>query len=994
MATTLSSIANFNQTIQDSYGHPSLLINAVTKRMEELSEGTMINVDPNNSVAILTEAMASLGSGLLMATTAETRRIYKSGANDLLSLYRHMSDWDYQDRFSRPVTDVAFVLMFDYNTLLNRARVIPNSGGRRKITIPRHTTIEITGIPFTTEYPVDIFVLPHGAITVLYDGNVISNLKTLKTNRIGWTAIQGEEGMYIAINLPMDQYAINRKIVSLSSLNSFKQTFNFVDEYHHCRAYMRDKTTGKWVEIKTTHQDTTYDVRTPTVCLRVLNQSVVVSIPQIYFNQRNIGTDIRLDFYTTKGPIDIDLSAFDPSQYKMTWKEIDDPEESLYIAPLKDFQKLAISSVARAQGGSNGATFEELRERTIGRDRANEEPIHEKNLPIKTKLLDYDIVLKKDNVTNRKFLATRALPVPVSKDTVTGMDLTMMPLLTRLSDLISSSSTSRVNQRIVLRPGMLFRISDGILDIVPDDELTELTNPALYPPERLVGRVNEERFLYSPFHYIVDTMGVKPTCRAYIMNQPKIMFNQFVQDNDTAGITLNAVNKSIWLRDDGTGYVVAVQIDPSTFPQDVKADQIGVQLSHKIAGSNRRIYYHGYLTRPNRDDLVIDPVDPATGRPSDDGWIYYFFVNTSMDVDNSQNMSVNGYAGTLGILSDLDMVYYTKNYRNHDFKPSDIDSLLYPREIPGYTGADIYSGLTHERLTIQFGEYLKHLWTRLRTIDDTTEFEVYKADVPLLYDADVYEMNKDTGSYLLRYDPISETYKRNRLHQIGDVRRDPFGEPIIAHYAGEYVYDAEGKPIPVGGVLNPIREIDLFLIDGAYYFANDDATLKYREDCITRLVEWITQDVSLLAEKFYAGTDLHYYPKRNMGHVKVVVGNRLYTSIPAEQELKVTYFVTNSVFENTELKDKLEKQTAGVIDEVLQRTTVSLTDVTKALRLAFVDHVMEVKLEGLFEDKHEIVTVADESIRPSIAKKLKLTRSQTIMVGNGVDVTFEIHSRG
>lgn len=992
MATTGSNTAKINQEILDSLGHPSLLINAVTNRIESLSEGLMANVDPNNSVAVLTEAMANLGSGLMLATTAETRRIYKSGVTNIADLYRHMSDYDFHNRFSRPVTDVPFVLMFDYNTLMNRARVIPNSGGRKKITIPRHTTIEISGIAFTSEYPIDIFVLPHGAITVLYDGNEVSSLKTLKTNRVGWTAIQGEEGMYIAINLPMDQFAINRKIISLSSLNSFKQTFNFTDEFYHCRAYMRNGA-GNWTEIKTTHQDIVYDVNTPTVCLRVLNQGVVVTIPQIYFNARKIGTDIRLDFYTTKGPIDIDLKNFDPSQYKMTWKEIDNAAESVYIAPLKDFQRLAISSLARAQGGSIGATFEQLRERVVGRDRDTEAPVHEKNLPIKTALLDYDIVLKKDNITDRKFIATRSLPAPLTKDTVTGMDLTMQPLLTRLADLISSNSASRINNRIVLRPGMLFRLKEGILDIVPDEELSDLSNTALNPPERLIGKVNSDRFLYTPFHYIVDMTGVKPSCRAYIMNQPEISFNQFVQDNDTAGITLSAITKAIWARDDGTGYVIAVQLDPSTFPKEVTADQIGLQISHRIVGSNRRIYYPGYLTRPNRDDLIIDPIDPATGRPVDDQWIYYFFINTTMDVDNSQNMSVNGFAGALGILSDLDLVYYTKNYRNHDFAVSDIDNLLYPREIPGYNLSDVYSGLTHERLTVQFGEYLEHLWTRIRTIDDTTEFETYAADVPLLYSADVYELNQVTKTYKLHFDPVSNTYKRTLLHSAGDVQRDLVGNPVILHKQGEYVLDPDGKPIPAGGILNPIRELDLFLIDGAYYFANDETTITYRDDSIKRLVDWITQDVDLLAEKFYAGTDLHFYPKRNMGQVKVVVGNRFVTTIPAEQELKVTYFVSKDVYENVELKDKIENQTAAVIDEVLQRGTISLSDVTRALRLAFIDQVLQVSVDGLFGNQHEIVTVADESVRPSIAKKLKLTRSQTVMVGNGIEVTFERHSR-
>lgn len=995
MATTpLNTQNSFAQKISESYGHPSLLINAVSDRLEEISEGRMVNIDPNNSVAIMTEAMASLGSALLMATTAETRRIHKSGATSMIDLYRHMSDYDYENRFSRPATDIPFIMMFDYNTLMNRAKVIPNSGGRRKITIPRHTTVEVSDIPFTTEYPIDIFVLPHGAITILQNNEIVSTLKTLKTNRIGWTGVQTEDGLYIAINVPMDQCAINRKIVSLSSLSSFKQTFTYTDEYYHCRAYMRDKGTFKWREIRTTHQDTVYDPNIPTVCIRVLNQTVVVTVPQIYFNNGTVGTDLRLDFYTTKGPIDLDLSTFDPSQYKMNWKEIDDANESIYIAPLKDFQKLAISSMSRAQGGSLGATFDELRQRVVGRDRAEEEPIHEKNLPVKTALLDYDIVLKKDIVTDRKFVATRALPVPANKDTVTGMDLTMMPLLTRLVDLVGSESTLRVGNRMVLRPGMLFRQTEGVLDIVSDEELAELSNPALYPPERLVSRVNQDRFLYTPFHYVVDVNGVMPTCRAYVMDQPNIAFTQFVQDNDTAGITLSALNKAIWLREDGTGYVLAVQIDPSTFPKDVKAKQIGLQLSHKIAGSSRRIYYPGHLTRPNRNDLVIDPIDPETGRPVDDQWVYYFFINTEMDVDSSQNMSVEGFRGALGILTEMDLVYYTVNYRNPDFSPSDIDSLLYPRELPGFNFSNVYSGLTQEKLTVQFGEYLEHLWTRIRTIDDTTEYETYRADVPLLYEDDVYEHNPETLTPKLYFDPATGKYHRKLLHRAGDVQRVPgTDEPVIQHYAGDYVKDGNDKLIPIGGELNPIREIDLFLLDGTYYFANDEATVEYRNSCIKRLVEWITLDVSLLAEKFYAKSDLHFYPKRNMGYVKVVVGNRLYTSIPAEQNLKVTYFVPKTVNDNVELKDKIEKQTAGVIDQVLQNTTISLTDVTKALRLAFVDHVMEVKVEGLFEDLYDIVTIADESVRPSIAKKLKLTRSQTIMVGNGVEVTFEVHSR-
>lgn len=149
-----------------------------------------------------------------------------------------------------------------------------------------------------------------------------------------------------------------------------------------------------------------------------------------------------------------------------------------------------------------------------------------------------------------------------------------------------------------------------------------------------------------------------------------------------------------------------------------------------------------------------------------------------------------------------------------------------------------------------------------------------------------------------------------------------------------------------------------------------------------------------VSDKFYAGTDLLFYPNVNYGDMR-----KSWWVIVSIQPLRLNRIESHFILFQAlslrilELKDKIEKQLVAVIDEVLQRTTVSRIDVTKALRIAFIDHVMEVKVDWLFEDKHETVTTVDESVWPSIAKKLKLTRSQTIMVGNGVDVTFEIHSR-
>lgn len=983
---------NLYQQVRDSQGHPSLLINAVTNFMETQSKGGMTLVDPNNSVAILTEAMAAMGSGILSASIIETHKLYKTSARNNLDLYRHMSDYDYLNRFPRPAKDTIFRIILDVNTLKNRAKLIPGSGGRKKITIPAHTSIEVNETIFTTEYPIDIFILPHGGISVLQDTNYLNDIKNISTNRIEYQVINIEDGgKYLIINLPMDQYAINRKIISISSLNSFKQEFSYSDKYFHCRAYMRNND-GNWKEIRTTHQDIVFDPVEPTVCLRVLNDSVIALIPQIYFNNRTIGTDIRLDFYTTKGPIEMDLSKLDATNFKMTWKEIDDPNISTYVAPLKDFQGILINSEAKVSGGYEGVGFAELRQRILGRNKEREEPLHEKNLPIKTSLLDYDIVLKQDYLTSRKFVATRMMDRPTTNDTVTGMDLTIQPLLTRLSDLLESRSTKLTNNKIILKPNMLFKIENGTLSVVRDEQIAELLNPAINPPEKLMTNVNAEKFLYSPFHYIIDISSGTPTTRAYVMDKPKIEYIDFIQDNDTVGININSVQKDIWLNSNGNGYVIGILLDNNNIPNDMLADNIGIQMSHPIPGSNRRVYYDGHLTIPNRDDIIINAVDPKTRKPVDNRWLYYFFINTDMDVDVHQNMTVNGFGGALNILSDIDIVYYTKNYRNHDFKPSEIDNLLKPGYLLNYDRTAVYCGITHERAKVRFGTHLEHLWNRMRTIKDTEELMVYENDVLHYYEENVYELDPVTKNPVLVYDDASKTYKRNLLHSVGDIMRDINGNPMIKHRAGEYILDENNKSMSTGNLLSPIQEIDLFLADGKYYFANDETTINYKDDVINKLIGWI-KEVGSLAEKFYANTELLFYPKRNIGHVRVIVGNKIHTSIPAEQNLKITYYVPRTVYENTELKDSIETRTASVIDNVLKNNIISKTDISKALRETFVDHVLQVGIDGLFNNEYDVVTIYDDSIRPTIAKMLKLTRSQTLMVVDSIEVVFELHTR-
>ena len=52
-------------------------------------------------------------------------------------------------------------------------------------------------------------------------------------------------------------------------------------------------------------------------------------------------------------------------------------------------------------------------------------------------------------------------------------------------------------------------------------------------------------------------------------------------------------------------------------------------------------------------------------------------------------------------------------------------------------------GVSRDKVTIKFGDRLKHLWGRTRTIPDYNQFETYQEDIPDRYEADVYVLNSD-----------------------------------------------------------------------------------------------------------------------------------------------------------------------------------------------------------------------------------------------------------
>lgn len=114
-----------------------------------------------------------------------------------------------------------------------------------------------------------------------------------------------------------------------------------------------------------------------------------------------------------------------------------------------------------------------------------------------------------------------------------------------------------------------------------------------------------------------------------------------------------------------------------------------------------------------------------------------------------------------------------------------------------------------------------------RTIVDANGILTRDSDEVMRYEKDIYKMDA-TGTIDISYNQATNQLTVNKLHNTGDIILNEQNEPIYKWRKGDVVLDALGKPVYKDGGLGLNREIDIFLFDAKYYFANSATTSTYK----------------------------------------------------------------------------------------------------------------------------------------------------------------------
>lgn len=955
-------MSGFKEKVAQLQRNPLLVQEAFYAELERQLGSEYYDVpDASSPFAWLMESNIINTSSALSEMEVLIRGVYPDLAMTPGELYNHMSDDDYIGRFASPVWS-QFQFIFSLNEVISRAVDIGDGSGIRKLIIPRYTSVVFAETSFTMQYPIEIRVMPHGGLQVVYDTTDTSAIQTLESNLVEHRIVRHQQDDLLVLNVAMGQFSISTYTETLNSASGFNTSFDFADSFYYARVYLSNGS-GVWTEINTTHSDLVYDIAKPTALLQVNNQSLNIQLPIIYFQTGAANRNIRIDIYTTKGSIELNAGAYTADQFEATFNDIDD--DKTFTAPLSSLNGLSIINGSLIAGGADAVPFTTLRERVIDNAMGrNITPITDGQVNTELESMGYSLVTNVDNITDRQFLASRDLPIPDNDLTASPIGCMMGQFITTVDELSLHSGSIRNGQRLTLTPSMLYELEDGLIRVVSDSEIMQILSQV---PDGIARTVNSRRFLYSPLYYVLDSTAQNLfDVRPYHLDSPVLSAKSFVSENATAQYQVSIdgydIEKTV------NGYRITLSLTSGEAWKNLSDESVGVQLTYLPNDEGTHAAVMGVLVDVVNDERV-----------------YTFDIETNYDLDVEGNLRTTNFTMFDSVQNNfyipldhtLDVHFIVYGAPRLTYVASDLDA-----KVQDHLLANQYMVISCERLEVKLGTNLDALWRRNRTVIGPESYQRHPVDVPYIYDTD----GPSTIDFV-NGEPVF-TYS----YRAGDAKLDESGNPVMRWLAGDAVLDGDGNPVLLEArKLN--REITLFMVDGKYFFATDQESIDYRNTVADTISGWIGNDLSILSDNLLDGTKMYLYPTGTMGDTVALVRESQNTTVTLEQYFYVNYYVSKAVMANRELREQLEQTTRAIVNEMLStRKTVSISDIQERLKANGGNDIISIEAGGLGGDRNfPVMTITDNAVRLSLRKRLYVLANQLLAIQDDIDIGFKKH---
>lgn len=959
-------LATLEAAILQHKNNPTAILSKATAFFREATDGQVEFLDATNPTSLLLTFGAAAASAAMGEHNSLLRYRYPTLAEKPEDLYYHMADRTMMNRFATPgFNNFHFYIAF---TPLKRDMVRDEAEKCLKAIIPRYATFSAPGTPYTLLYPIEIRLYDSGSLEVRYNTDEMSPFQELEQNILTpeiITAPSGEELLHFTAQLPQIQLMVTEQ--PLESATPFAHTFPYPDQYYHARVFVKSGDGGFWNEILTTHNDFTFDRRNVTAVLQVDEGELKVKIPQIYQTMGLRGT-VRVMIHTTRGGVTENLADKEiTAALRPSFGELDE----FHTRPFMSAAFL-VESEEVLSNGKDGLSFEQLRARTIYNSIGPQVlPITPAQIQAGLENKGYRIFLEDDAATSRCFLAQKALPKPSNPSLITAANIGIQTMITHKEELQNHPFVRMNADRWTLMPNNLYSFTNGVVRLMSALRVQEILN---LPIPARVQYLNNNEHLFTPFHYVLDNTNNEFRLRAYYLTKPKTGLINFMNQNHSLQLPVNTATKQIEATP--TGYRLTITTRSGENYKSLPDAQVGTQLMFYPKGEQIPVYIRG-------NQQSVDPVSFER--------TFTFDIQTNFDLDDRDRLQVLGVGIDAFSTQDVWMGLETEL---HIFHCTSSKTTIYqPGPISAHFG-DFQFGpgfvpITHEKISLHAGDALTNLWRRCRTLASGTEYEFYPENVHAFWEDDVYEEDPVTGD-LFTVEDGEIVFKY--LHRKGDPILNADGSHKVLHLKDTPKLNPEtGRPMvkPSG---KQFKEIDLLFIDGRHYFVNDTAYVAYNEELYRTIVQWVVTDLKDITPRTLEKTEVFFHPKSQLGLVTIETSNGFRFKVPSEQSPRLLLTVDQRVYDNTMIREEVERKIIRLLDEELQDQTLNFRSIFKRLETMLGDTVLGIKLWGFGSKDKEVNygVLTSTKDRFSLRRLIVAQSDQSLIMKEDVVVEWEV----
>lgn len=975
----MSIINEIVDGFQEVKYNPALALSYLVKLTEESSEKNYTISNTNNPFIKALECAAVTTVGFNQEQLMHHRRLYPIVSQTYDDLYYHMSDKDMINAFAYPAEGI-FDIRFSLQEVLSKL-VMDTTVGYKRMVIPRDTQVTALGMNFTFQHPVEVRQMPHSGLQVVYLFNRPSPVETLTSNYVSWAIETISNLELLRIRVKLRQYAIATLESDVVQSQGFSLSATYPDNFFIARAYLQQVVNAvkTWKELKVTYNPNIYDPNDPTVVLRVSDGNLVASVPSVY-TTKGLKGRMRLDVYTTKGAVSTDLAQVSSDDFSVKWLSIDKSEINAYSSVPESLKTLVVTSSDFVTGGRDALSYEDLRKRVIENSYGQKKmPVTPNDISNDLADMGYVVRLQLDSVTQRTFVATKNLSSPKDSSILTPASAACLTLNTSLTDAAGAYGAYRNGTRVSLTDKCLYSVSGGLLKILTQQQGQQIINQ---PLTSLAILISQGQYYYSPFTYVLDTSGDMFDLRAYYMDSPSVLTRTFIAENASSGQQAAISNNFAITRVDDK-YFLDLTIIGAKVTLENASEDIELQISFKSQSQ----------------DLILYKKAKYMGLAANDEHWYRFEFATQYDIDADNLLDLKDFSGLTSALDARAELTQKFNIivalRNFTKPLGYIDTIgrVYTQTDP----TNLAMPIAHEVFEIKFGTHMDALWRRSRSVYKEKLYLRRTEDLQKVYTEDVYKLFGGLPFEIIEVtDPqgvVTTELKETIIHHKGDLVFDDDNQPVYVYKKGDVVLDEKGEPVLAPGYIDSIsRLIDLYLIDGQYYFVNEPVVSLYRKSFTQELVQWIVEDLQEYDKRLLEQTKIYFYPRISSGPVNVYVETGRTVNVASEQKFSIKLTVRQHVYENSPLIKVIETNTIKLLAKYLENNIiVSVSEIHSLLRDLYSGDVLDVQVNAPVFTANTVVTMVDEATRLSIKKKLAVGQDSKTYLQEDIDFNYIIH---